>query len=128
MSIQGEINGFQYDMYLSLNRFSQSNKTLGRFCSIPVSLAEVALDVFSTPLNAIEYVARAAISLIRAIFSGNITTFKTFLKEVESALNSVAQIPVKVLFAPVKFIFQSVVIIIDPQRARPFHALNPYTW
>lgn len=119
-----KIVNLQDELYSKLNNFSQSNKTQGRFCSIPVSILDVALDTFKSPLAAIEYLAMAAINLVRAAFSKQFT-LKDALACTEFALGSAVNIPVKLVLAPVKIIFQLFAIIMNPEKVQSIHYQNP---
>lgn len=132
--VNQKISELQDQLYSKLNNFSQSNKTLGRFCSIPVSILDVALDTFKSPLGAIEYVAMAAINLIGAAFSKEFTlkgftfkelTLKDALGCTEFALGAAVNIPVKLVVAPVKIIFQFIAIIINPEKVQSINYLKP---
>jgi hypothetical protein len=111
-------------LYDNLNNFSQSNKTLGRFCSIPVSILDVGLDICSTPLSVIEYAAMAAINLVGAVFSKK-CTLKDSLAYTEYTLRATVNIPVTIVIAPIKLIFQFFAIIIDPEKVKSSHYGNP---
>ncbi len=114
----------QYSLYSNLNDFSQTNKILGRFCSIPVSVLDIALDVLSIPLITIEYVAWAAINLIGVVFSKKFSLKDTLICT-ELALVSVLFIPVKLVLAPFKITFQFFAIIINPEKVMSINWMNP---
>lgn len=114
----------QDGLYLKLNNLSQSNKILGCFCSIPVAILDVALDTLKTPLWMIECVAMAAINLVGVAFS-NKYTLKDALAHTEWALICAADIPVKLFLAPVKVVFQFIVIIINPKDAQSINYAKP---
>jgi len=116
--------GLQDSLYSGLNNFSQTNKILGRFCSITVSILDVALDTLKSPLNAIEHVAMAAINLIGAVFSTKFS-LKDALASTEFALGSAVNTPVKLVVAPFKIIFQLFAIIINPEKVQSINWLKP---
>ncbi len=118
--IQDKTTELQNNLYSQLNKFSQTNKTLGRFCSIPVSILDVALDTLRSPLHAIEQVAMVAINLIGAVFSTEYS-LRDALFSTESALASAVNTPVKLAMAPFKIIFQLFAIIINPEKVHPLN-------
>lgn len=102
-------------LYSGLNSYSQSNETLGRICSIPVSLLDIGIESFSLPLASIEFAAMAVIHLIGAAFSKEYT-LRNALKYTESSLMLAAATPVKFALAPIKVVFQIFVILNDPKN------------
>ena len=108
----------QGKLYSKLNNFSRSNEILGRLCSIPVSILDVALDTLKTPLSAIEYLAMAAINLIGALFSKKYT-LKDALANTEWTFAAIANTPVKLFMAPIKIVFQFFAILIHPEKVEP---------
>lgn len=122
--VQKHLGNLQGSLYFKLNNFSQSNKIAGRFCSIPISILDVALDTLKIPLTTIESVARASINLIGATFS-NEYTLKDALAYTERALGSIAVIPVKLVMAPIKITFQFFAIIINPEKVQSISQNTP---
>lgn len=108
-------------MYSELNTFSRSNKVLGRLCSVPVSVLDVAIETLRTPLQVIENVALFAFNLIGAAFSKE-CSLKDALQCAEWAVVGVLHTPVAVAFAPLKVIYQLFAIIIDPVEIK---SINP---
>lgn len=120
------IDNLQTGLYDKLNKFSASHQISGRICSIPVSLLDVSLDIFKSPLRSIENVALVAINLIGAIFKEN-CTIKHAVLNAESALTGIVILPVKIVIAPLKIIYQFFAIIIDPVKVNSIANLQ-YTF
>lgn len=114
----------QNDLYVKLNDFSKTNKTMGRFCSLPVSVVDVALNTLRLPLASIEYIALFAINLIGAAFSKQ-CTLKDALYCTELAIQAAVSTPIKLLMAPLKIVFQFFAIIIDPETVQSVEWSKP---
>lgn len=117
------ITNKQDALYKGLNDLSKSHKTLGRLCSLPVSLADVAMDTLKVPLNVIESVAMVAINLIGKLFS-NKYSVKHAILHADSAICSFPATPAKLLMAPIKFAYQFFAIALDPVNVKRTNSLN----
>ncbi len=143
-----QITNLQETLYAALNGLSQTHKTLGRFCSVPVSILDVGLDTLKSPLGVIEYVAMTAINLIGAAFFKNVKlkdvlaytnwtsndffcseearfTLKDVLVSTEHTLIAAANLPVKLVVAAPKIIFQFFAIIINPEKVQSISLEKP---
>lgn len=114
----------QNRIYSNLNDISKSNKMAGRLCAIPISILDVGLDSLRTILTAIECVAMAAINLVGAAFSDEYT-LKHALAHTELTITSSMLIPVKLIMAPIKIVFQFFAIMIDPETVQPIDYAKP---
>lgn len=108
---------FQKELYSKLNNFSQTHKTMGRFCSIPVSVLDVAIETSKAPIGSIECLAMAAINLVGLAFSKKFT-LKDALINAEFTLISIVVTPVKLATAPLKVIYQLFAILINPEKVQ----------
>lgn len=121
LPIGREIDKLQNEIYSKLNN---SNKLLGRLCSIPVAVLDVALDTSKISLYVIDHIALALINLVGAAFSKE-CTLKDALLYTEGTFRLAAIIPVRVAFVPVKIIFQIFAIIINPKKVQSINYENP---
>lgn len=115
----------QNALYSKLNTFSESHEFLGRIWSIPVCVADVAVQTFRAPLIAIELVAKGAIHLVGAAFSFENCAFKKSLESFEFAASCIVVFPVKIIFAPVYLLFQFTICMMDPTKAQSCSCGNP---
>lgn len=116
----------QEKMFLKFNAFSQLHPVLGRFCAVPLSVADVGLDVLKSPLNIIEKVALTAINLFGAAFSAKCSTRDTLLN-LEWLLVEIASFPVAIAMAPLKLIYQIFAISINPQQVKSINFSTQFT-
>ena len=116
-AVYDTISKLQDNLYAKINSFSETNKILGHLSAIPVALLDVALDTLKTPLGGIECIALAAINLIGAAFSKKFT-IKDALASTQFALGCTANIPVALMMAPIKMIFQASAIAINPRKVQ----------
>lgn len=107
----------QDNLYRTLNDFSETHEIMGRFCSIPVAILDVTLDVLQLPVEAIKSVFDAGMKLLSFPTSKPLKgrLLKLALYDMQRAFGAIANIPVRLAVAPFKIIFQVVVIIIDPK-------------
>lgn len=108
----------QVENYEKYNEYSEKHKGRGRLLALPVAILDVALDTFKVPIEAVYQIALAIINLIGSMFSKQ-HSLKDALGCTEFALKFALTTPVLVLMAPFKIFFQTIVNLIDPERALP---------
>ncbi len=114
----------QDHLYMDVRNFAKHHKTLGRCIAIPVALVDVTLETLRLPLQAIEDIAMTAINLIGKVFSSPKCHLKHALMNIERSLMHAADIPIAVVMAPFKLLYQSLAIVIKPEEALPFRTLD----
>ncbi|MBA2369259.1 MAG: hypothetical protein H0V82_09590 [Candidatus Protochlamydia sp.] len=119
MLVDSVITNTQEVLHTRLNNLSHNHKFLGRCCSIPVAAADVILEMLKS-LAVIEAAAMAAINLIGKAFSSDFN-FKDALGNAEWTLIHIANAPIKLVAAPVKFIYQFFAILYDPEKVSHFN-------
>jgi hypothetical protein len=121
--VQDNVKSAQKFIYEKLNKFSKSNTGLGRLGSIPVSIVDVALDTFGTPVSAIEHLGMIFINLVGALFSKDYS-LKHALVSMRFTLGCIVGTPVDFALAPINIIFQFFAIIIDPEKVQSINFSN----
>jgi hypothetical protein len=119
----------QENLYIGLNKFSESYPNWGRICAVPVSVADVALEVLKVPLMAVENAALVPINLVGSALSickfKNSCTLKDSLICAERALSNAVSIPVVIFMAVPKLAFQFSAIVIDPKTVQSIRFNKP---
>lgn len=108
----------QLELYKGHKDFSVNHPIIGRLLAVPVAFLDVSVSVFIIPISVIEHLALVAINLFGSTISTECTV-KDALDNFEVACLETITYPVKVLFMPIKFLFQVCVIIIDPAEYLP---------
>lgn len=94
---------------------------VARLAAPLVAFTDIGLQTIASPLSAIESIAKAALSLIRFLFLKR-DAIHQFLIHSESALCRLVTTPVALLMAPLKFLYQTAMLMKDPERnAQSFH-------
>jgi hypothetical protein len=109
----------QLKVYHAHRNLSQQNQFNGRLLAVPVAMLDVMLSTGKVPLSVIEHLAVAVINLLGAAFSDK-CAIKDALSSFELACISMASTPVQILLAPIKFVFQVCIILIDPVKYQPY--------
>lgn len=104
------------EIFEKYNDFSELNPILGRLGALPVALVDTSMDTLVIPLiYAIEAIAVAAILLYRiTLTSSNAYRLKDVGAHIEMSGMFLSIIPIKVLIAPLKILYQTACILRDP--------------
>lgn len=125
--VDNSFTQMQNSMYEKLNKFArgglgeEKHSILSRIWSVPVCLIDEALEVVRYPLRAIERIVMAVINVIGIVFS-NKYSLTDALFSLESGLKSIALFPVELGLAPLKALYQFVMILRDPGEASSINA------
>lgn len=135
--VESYVSQLQNDMYSEVHELSSTYECVGILCAIPVAIADVALETFKTPLKVIEYLAITAMNLfgVAVVAANNLFdaeakaaaspdhstkehSIKDALFNAQATLNNVVAIPVAVVMAPLKLLYQVFEIALDPDRVK----------
>jgi hypothetical protein len=86
---------------------------------LPISVLDIGSDIIKSPLFVINCLGLAAIEMFGALWSSEYT-LKHSVRLLEGAAATLIDIPIKLVFAPIKITLQVLAIIRDPIDVRPF--------
>lgn len=108
----------QNHIYAGLNDFAKENDKedicAARLCALPVAILDVTIETFKNPLKAIESLIFAIINFLGTLCSDQ-CSFKDAIYNLERTLNCVLESAVGAALAPLKILYQTILITYDPE-------------
>ena len=98
---------FKSGLYRIVRDVSSDGTWGRRLAVLPVAVLEQASDIVAAPFAIVERLARAVKELVGSIFQARDCEFKRgFMRELESGLGIVGQLPASIVMAPLKIFYQ----------------------
>ncbi|WP_213157237.1 hypothetical protein [Parachlamydia sp. AcF125] len=113
-------------IFTNFNRFSTSHKNLGRLLSLPIAIIDITLEIAASPVRSIQFAVAGVIILGGAVLSPKSGfEIKHSIRDFEKSLLEAARLPIKLIVAPLKIFYQTVVIAKNPQSVCFFNYKTP---
>ena len=123
-----QIESLQEQMYDEFYKIVEERPIQSWALVLPISVVDIGSDIIKSPLFVINGLGLAAIEMFGALWSSEYT-LKHSVRMLEAAAANLIDIPIQLVFAPIKITLQVLAIIRNAGCVKPFnseHFLSSY--